>query len=112
MATQSTSAAEGCQEGGINIICGEPTDGAENGKGSRCDSRSFPPEKESWIQKNKKSERIDGWRQTHHTAYAVRDATHIYKLSRDSPHSTTYESLADRQERIDFLKRHGIVQRR
>ncbi|KAF3059918.1 hypothetical protein GL218_04550 [Daldinia childiae] len=112
MATQSTSVAESRQEEEINIVCGEPTGKAENGEESRRDSHCFPPEKETYIQKNKKTKRIDGWRQTHHTAYAVRNATHIYKLSRDSPHSATYESLTNRQERIDFLKRHGIIQRR
>ncbi|KAI0844941.1 hypothetical protein F5Y00DRAFT_184367 [Daldinia vernicosa] len=112
MATQNTSIAEGRQEEKINIVCGEPTDGAENGEENRRDSRSFPPEEETWIQKNKKAKRLGEWRQTYHTAYAVRDATHIYKLSRDSPHSAAYASLTDRQERIDFLKRHGIAQRR
>ncbi|RYP55261.1 hypothetical protein DL768_000016 [Monosporascus sp. mg162] len=95
----------------------EPTDRDEDGEddgggdhGGRHARRFFP--EETWIQKNKKAKRAGGWRQTQHTAYAVRDATHIYKLSRDSPHSPAYRALTDRQERIDFLKRHGVAKRR
>lgn len=53
---------EGRQEEEINIVCGEPTDRAENGEESRRDSHCFPPEKETWIQKNKKAKHIGGWR--------------------------------------------------
>ncbi|RYP61811.1 hypothetical protein DL771_009994 [Monosporascus sp. 5C6A] len=96
----------------------EPTNGDEDGEddggGShgRRHARSLSPEKETWIQKNKKAKRAGGWRQTQHTAYAVRDATHVYKLSRDSPHSPAYRALTDRQERVDFIKRHGVAKRR
>ncbi|RYP76639.1 hypothetical protein DL769_003599 [Monosporascus sp. CRB-8-3] len=95
----------------------KPTDGDEDGEddgggdhGGRH-ARSLFPEK-TWIQKNKKAKRAGGWRQTQHTAYAVRNATHVYKLSRDSPHNPAYRALTDRQERIDFLKRHGVAKRR
>ncbi|RYP54819.1 hypothetical protein DL769_010276 [Monosporascus sp. CRB-8-3] len=96
----------------------EPTDGDEDGEDDgggdhdRRHARSLSPEKEAWIQKNKKAKRAGGWRQTQHTAYAVRDATHVYKLSRDSPHSPAYRALTDRQERVEFLKRHGVAKRR
>lgn len=61
------------------------------------------PKKETWIEKNKKVKRgADGWRQTQPTAHAVRDATHVWKLSRDSEYAPAYEALTDRQERIDF----------
>lgn len=98
----------------------EPTDGGEGGEDdgggdhSRRRARSLSPaaEGETWVGKNKRAKRAGGWRQTQHTAYAVRDATHVYKLSRDSPHSAAYRSLTDRQERVDFLKRHGVAKRR
>ncbi|KAK7754713.1 hypothetical protein SLS62_003271 [Diatrype stigma] len=98
----------------------EPTDGDDDGEDdgggdhSRRHARSLSPAKkeETWVEKNKKAKRAGGWRQTQHTAYAVRDATHVYKLSRDSPHSAAYRSLTDRQERVDFLKRHGVAKRR
>ncbi|KAG4222081.1 hypothetical protein PC116_g29444 [Phytophthora cactorum] len=96
----------------IDIERGEPSNLVETGEESCRGSRSGPPEEETWIQKNKKIKRVGEWRQTNYTAYAVRDATHIYKLSRDSPHSAAYKALTDRQERIDFLKQHGIAQRR
>lgn len=71
------------------------------------------PKKETWIEKNKKVKRgADGWRQTQPTAHAVRDATHVWKLSRDSEYAPAYEALTGRQERIDFLKRHGVAKRR
>lgn len=97
----------------------EPTngeDGGENDGGGdhgRSHARVVPPKKETWIEKNKMVERgADGWCQTQPTAYAVRDATHVWKLSRDSEHAPAYEALTDRQERIDFLKRHGVAKRR
>ncbi|RYP30300.1 hypothetical protein DL767_006334 [Monosporascus sp. MG133] len=94
----------------------EPTDvdegGEDDGGGDhgRRHAWSLSPEKETWIQKNKKAKRAGGWRQTQHTAYAVRDATHVYKLSRDSPYSPAYRALTDRQERVDFIKRHGVAE--
>ncbi|KAI0882283.1 uncharacterized protein GGS22DRAFT_191452 [Annulohypoxylon maeteangense] len=75
-------------------------------------ARNPSPENETWIQKNEKAKVVDGWRQTHYTAYAVRDATHVYKLSRGSPRSTAYQALTDRQQRIDFLKQHGVAKPR
>ncbi|KAI8958102.1 hypothetical protein F5Y11DRAFT_351900 [Daldinia sp. FL1419] len=111
MASKSTSATDGRDEE-INNKCGVLSEGSGNGEESYREFRSNSPEKETWIQKNKNAKRVGEWRQTNYTAYAVRDATHIYKLSRDSPHSAVYESLTDRQERIDFLKQHGIAQRR
>lgn len=75
--------------------------------------RDASPKKETWIEKNKKVKRgADGWRQTQPTAYAVRDVTHVWKLSRDSEHAPAYEALTDHQERIDFHKRHGVAKRR
>ncbi|KAI0385158.1 hypothetical protein F5Y04DRAFT_247033 [Hypomontagnella monticulosa] len=97
----------------------EPTDGDSDGEDDgggdhsrRSHARDISPEKETWIQKNKKAKRAGGWRQTQYTAYAVRNATHVYKLSRDSPHAATYEGLKDRQERVEFIKRHGVAKRR
>lgn len=96
----------------------EPTDGDDDGEDDgggdhgRRHARDVSPKKETWIQKNKKAKRSEGWRQTQHTAYAVRDATHVWKLSRDSEHAPAYEALTDRQERVDFLKRHGVAKRR
>ncbi|KAJ0121313.1 hypothetical protein J7T55_008477 [Diaporthe amygdali] len=97
----------------------DPTDGEEDGEDDgggdhdRRHARDVSPKKETWIEKNKKVKRAaDGWRQTQPTAYAVRDATHVWKLSRDSEHAPAYEALTDRQERIDFLKRHGVAKRR
>ncbi|KAI2782983.1 hypothetical protein F4815DRAFT_442970 [Daldinia loculata] len=57
----STLTKTNCLEEEINIVCGEPTDRAENGEESRRDSHCFPPEKETWIQKNKKAKHIGGW---------------------------------------------------
>ncbi|KAI2469768.1 hypothetical protein F4781DRAFT_430983 [Annulohypoxylon bovei var. microspora] len=91
-----------------SVGCGEQ----ELGDRGRSHASSLSLEKETWVQKNEKAKRVDGWRQTQHTAYSVRDATHIYKLSRDSPHSAAYRALTDRQERIDFLKRHGVAKPR
>nr|POE86914.1 hypothetical protein CFP56_63946 [Quercus suber] len=103
---------------------GDSTDGDEDGeddgggdhddgifKGRRA--RRASPEKETWIQKNKKvTKRSGGWRQQQYTAYAVRNETHVYKLSRDSPHAAKYKSLTDRKERVDFIKQHGVAKLR
>ncbi|KAI1805628.1 hypothetical protein F4811DRAFT_211449 [Daldinia bambusicola] len=88
------------------------TNKTKNSEESHRDSLGILPNEETWIEKNKKVKRVGEWRQTSYTAYAVRDTTHIWKLARDSPHSAVYESLTDRQERIDFIKLHGIAQRR
>lgn len=96
----------------------EPTNVEDDGEDDGDDDhgrRRVPDvsaKKETWIEKNKKVKAgADGWRQTQPTAYAVRDATHVWKLSRDSEHAPAYEALTERQERIDFLKRHGVVKR-
>lgn len=101
---------------------GEPTNGDEDGEDDgggdhggdrrRFHSRNFSPVKETWIEKNKRAKRSEGWRQTQYTAHAVRDATHVYKLSRDSPLNDEYEALTDRSERVAFIKRHGTVKLR
>lgn len=71
------------------------------------------PKKETWIEKNKKVKRdASGWIQQQFTSYAVRSKTHIYKLSRDSEHAPAFEALTDRKERVEFVKRHGVAQRR
>jgi hypothetical protein len=95
-------------------------DGEDDGGGShhgifkpRHHPRSLSPEKpETWIQKNKKVKRSGGVRQQTYTSHAYRNATHEFKLSRDSPLAAQFEALTDRQERVDFLKRHGEAKAR
>lgn len=99
----------------------EPTNGSEDGEndggGSHGRRRNhprigFPFVEETMFQKAKNAKRTGAWRQTQHTAYAVRDGTHVWMLSRGSEHAPTYEALTDRQERIDFLKKHGVARLR
>ncbi|KAH0433397.1 hypothetical protein CcaCcLH18_05926 [Colletotrichum camelliae] len=76
----------------------EPTDGDEDGED---DGGDLDPEEQ---------ERQAVARLAPNSAHG--DVTHVWKLSRDSEHAPAYEALTDRQERVDFLKRHGVAKRR
>ncbi|KAI1316860.1 hypothetical protein F5Y16DRAFT_393045 [Xylariaceae sp. FL0255] len=74
-------------------------------------ARSFTNGKETYIEKNARAPVVNGMRQVTPTSHALLTKTHVYKLSRDSPMAAGFEALSSksREERVDYLKRHGKV---